>query len=81
MIQDQEKVDLMIENPFDLFSEDEFETLKWCLNQTEESLTSKCDGRCHLMYLALKNFLKLIIEIESDKVLRDRRWDTFSKVE
>ena len=71
----------MIENPFDIFSEDEFETLKWCLNQTEESLTSKCDGRCHLMYLALKNFLKLIIEIESDKVLRDRRWDTFSKVE
>lgn len=81
MIQDQELVDLMVQNPFDLFSEDELETLNWCLNQTEQCLSSRCDDRCHLMYLALKNFLKLMIEIESDKVLRDRRWDHYAKVE
>ena len=39
MIQDQERVDLVIENPYDLFSNEELDTVKWALLQTEDELS------------------------------------------
>ena len=69
----------MIGEPYDLFSNDELDTLNWTLSQTKDSLSTKADSRCHLMYCAFQNFLKIIIEIESDKAWRDRRWDIHNK--
>ena len=76
MIQDQEKVDLLIENPYHLFTDEECDTVKWALCQVEEELSSKCPGGAKLAYLAFKNFLKLMVQIETDQELVTRRWDT-----
>ena len=81
MIQDQEKVGLQIENPFDLFTYEELDTLQWSLSQIEEQLSDKCDQRSQMAYTTFKNFLKLMVKIESDKDLYKRRWGIQKKKE
>lgn len=81
MISDQERVDLVAESPFMLTTEEELDTLKWALLQVEPELSFKAPAGAKLAFLTFKNFLELIVKIETDTELVNRRWDTQNRVE